>query len=432
MEAISLKRQGFVVIAMGDFNTRVGQLPGLEGNTPDTNHNTPMFMSFLTEVNMIIMNTLPIAKGLFTQFMNNSGLPGTRSVLDYGLVDGDNTSTVTSFIIDENARFDCGSDHALLECYLEFGSRPKITWSYQEALQFKIHENTDFTEFHKTQDSLAATIRLNTFTNLGAEEMLPHISETITSSAKKCFGLKIKKKSKGNYLPKQVIDLIRLKNNVALKYNMAVAQSNPVDAKKLLDELEILKVQVKDSIASIKYGRRQRLRNKLLKADPTRKRFWNFIKSQVKATGNITAMNDKNGEMVFEQAAIGDAILDHFSTIFKGSRHPVHTPQTPADQEQICLDEIEQLLRQSSQNFAPDQFEEEVCSPYTLPEFEEILSKLPKGKSSGYDMISNELIRNSSPLFKQYLLVFINNIISTGTIPPDLNIGKVILIFKVY
>ena len=106
-------------------------------------------------------------------------------MLDYGMVDWDNTNTVTSFIIDKNTRFDCGSDHALLECYLEFGSRPKITWSYQEALQFKIHENTDFTEFHKTQDSLAATIRLNTFTNLGAEEMLPHISETITSSAKK-------------------------------------------------------------------------------------------------------------------------------------------------------------------------------------------------------------------------------------------------------
>ena len=66
-----------VVIAMGDFNTRVGQLPGLEGNTPDINQNTPMFMSFVTEVNMVIMNTLPIAKGLFSRFMNNSGLPGT-------------------------------------------------------------------------------------------------------------------------------------------------------------------------------------------------------------------------------------------------------------------------------------------------------------------------------------------------------------------
>ena len=61
LEAISLRRQGLVVIAMGDFNTRVGQLPGLEGNTHDINQNTPMFMSFVTEVNMVIMNALPIA-----------------------------------------------------------------------------------------------------------------------------------------------------------------------------------------------------------------------------------------------------------------------------------------------------------------------------------------------------------------------------------
>ena len=77
-EAKSLRRQGFVVICLGDFNTRVGQLQGLEGSDPDTNQNTPMFMSFVTELNMIIMNTLPVANGLFTRFMNNKGLPGTN------------------------------------------------------------------------------------------------------------------------------------------------------------------------------------------------------------------------------------------------------------------------------------------------------------------------------------------------------------------
>ena len=167
-------------------------------------------------------------------------------MLDYGMVDWDNTNTVTSFIIDKNTRFDCGSDHALLECDMQFGPRPKITWSYQEALQYKIHNNTDFTEYHKTQESLAATIRLNTFTNLGAKEMLPHISEIITSSAKK-----IKKKPKGNHLPKHVINL----NSAALKCNIAVAQSNTADAETLLEELENLKDQ-----ANINYGCRQHLR----------------------------------------------------------------------------------------------------------------------------------------------------------------------------
>ena len=45
-EAKSLKQQGFTILAMGDFNTRVGAISGLEGNTPDHNHNTLLFFIF--------------------------------------------------------------------------------------------------------------------------------------------------------------------------------------------------------------------------------------------------------------------------------------------------------------------------------------------------------------------------------------------------
>ena len=61
-EAILLRNMGYIVLAMGDFNSRVGQLQGLEGNTCDTNRNTPMFLNFLAEVNLLIINTFPIAK----------------------------------------------------------------------------------------------------------------------------------------------------------------------------------------------------------------------------------------------------------------------------------------------------------------------------------------------------------------------------------
>ena len=113
-EAIKLKRQGFTVMAMGDFNSRVGRMPGLEFNHPSSNRNAPMFLNFVAEVNLVIMNTLPITKGTFTRFMDSSGNKGTQSLLDYGLIDAEQSHTVTSFVIDEDARFDCGSDHAFL------------------------------------------------------------------------------------------------------------------------------------------------------------------------------------------------------------------------------------------------------------------------------------------------------------------------------
>ena len=38
-EAIQLKREGFIILAMGDFNVRIGRVPRMEWNTPDTNDN---------------------------------------------------------------------------------------------------------------------------------------------------------------------------------------------------------------------------------------------------------------------------------------------------------------------------------------------------------------------------------------------------------
>ena len=68
-ETISIRQQGFRVLAMGDFNSRIGQIRGLEGNTPDVNRNGPMFTSFIEQASLVIINTLPIAKGLFTRFI---------------------------------------------------------------------------------------------------------------------------------------------------------------------------------------------------------------------------------------------------------------------------------------------------------------------------------------------------------------------------
>ena len=79
-----------------------------------------------------------------------------------------------------------------------------------------------------------------------------------------------------------------------------------------------------------------------------------------------------------------------------------------------------------------DKFESEVCAPLTMTELDDILVKLPKGKSSGVDQIPSEFLSNSGFQFKKYLLTFYNKIIQDGKVPSDLNIGKCCLIWKVY
>ena len=70
-----LKSQHYQVVALGDFNAKIGQVPGLEGNQPDRNRIAPLFLEFISQVGLFILNTLPTTQGVFTRFM--TGVSGS-------------------------------------------------------------------------------------------------------------------------------------------------------------------------------------------------------------------------------------------------------------------------------------------------------------------------------------------------------------------
>ena len=432
-EAIMLKRQGFVVLSLGDYNTRVGQIPGLEGNTPDTNRNTPMFMTFISEVNLLIINTLPISKGVFTRFMDESGRPGTRSLLDYGLIDADHSHTVSSFVIDQDARFSCGSDHALLECTLEFGADRRMRWEVQEAFQYEIKDSTNFRGYQTCLDVLVSEIPLATFSELSLDRMLPHISETVNKSASKTLGLKVKKRKKNTKLSKDILSKIKEKNDLSSSLAQAHCDPNAHDIPAMKVVLDNLKGEIKDMISQARLKQRNHLRSRVLAADPTRRRFWRFLKHQSKTAGSINALKDTSDQMVFKQEEIEDCVMAHFEKIFKGKNCPVFDMGEPVSQIDLVIQDIDTILGQGQDTprFDPDYFEDQVCSPYSFSELEKLLQDLPNNKAAGYDCIPNELLRNSSYTFKQYLLTFLNKIMKDGLVPEALNVGKCMLIYKV-
>ena len=46
--------------------------------------------------------------------------------------------------------------------------------------------------------------------------------------------------------------------------------------------------------------------------------------------------------------------------------------------------------------------------------------------------IPNELLKHSSSRFKEYLLVFLNQVLEDGIVPEAMNTGKCMLVFKVH
>ena len=225
LETIKLRRDGFTVLAMGDFNSRVGKIPGLEQNHPGTNNNAPMFLDFIQQANLVIVNTLPISRGLFTRFMGDSS--ENSSLLDYGLIDGDHVSTVTSFIIDENARYAAGTDHALLVVTLSLSRRNRLSWKYQDAIRFNFNNGSSFTSFQKHLDSFVSSVPFNEFTALSTPDMLPHLTSCLTDSGKEAFGFKINKKRKGRKLSKPIIAAIKAKSKLAQELSELRRRSPP-------------------------------------------------------------------------------------------------------------------------------------------------------------------------------------------------------------
>ena len=213
-EARALRQQGFMILAMGDFNARCGRIEGLENNTPDLNENSEMFFNFLNETNLLIINSMPIARGTFSRLKFGSGHPASGSLLDYGLIDQEYSDSVTSFVIDSDARFQAGSDHALLECTLTFTNCPRVSWQFTDALQYNISSKTKFDKYQLVLDSLTTSMSVTSFESLSTDQMLGHISEQLNSAAEKSFGFKIKRKQRNRKLPQHVLDDLKRKNEL--------------------------------------------------------------------------------------------------------------------------------------------------------------------------------------------------------------------------
>ena len=370
-------------MALGDFNSWIGQVPGLEGNRPEHNRNTPRFVRFLEEVSLTIINTLPISRGLFTWFDDYSSR--RPSLIDYGLIEKGREGLVTSFVIDEDSRFKCGSDHALLVCSIKFQHRPQVNWHYRDVFAYNIRDNTNYRPY---RDAITAALRstpLDSYEQLSSDQMLSHLTDSIHQAAKTTIGYRLckKRKKKSSNLPQHVLSLIREKNNLAQQLSACCHNDSAnFDYSEIKRKLDHIKSEIQLKVNDIRMKKRTKLRKKLIMQDPNRKKFWRLVKGQMTALGKITAMLNKSGKMVFEQDEVEEVVLDHFAERFCGQRFPGQTlsevTSSPEANEASCPWD-------SKLQFEPTQFESEVCAPFTYTELEEMLKDLPSDKASGYD-----------------------------------------------
>ena len=139
------------------------------------------------------------------------------------------------------------------------------------------------------------------------------------------FGLKIRETKRGTRLPKHVLDLLRKKEQTCINIKEAFRSNDIQTIDKMNTELTAIKQEINDKICKFRLRKRHKIRSRMLKNDPSRKKFWSFIKNQMKIAGQLTACYDKERKVVFEQGQIEEAVLGHFQERFKGQRTPVYS-----------------------------------------------------------------------------------------------------------
>ena len=248
-EATSLRQRGFAVIALGDFNSKIGKIPGLEGNKDGENSNSNLFKTFVGSLNLVILNTLPICEGLFTHFVEKSDEPDKESVLDYGLADPDLTPFITSFVIDADSRYSCGTDHALLMASIDFSTKIEIQTHFSDVLQFRLPHDKDYSNFNLNFSEHPDLPSLDQFTQLTASGMTERLKHVLFDTCCKTFlPPKSKKKKKHrNWLPPNIVKHLKLRKFLQKEFskskkNMANFSSEDPFIKHLWSFIEETKV----------------------------------------------------------------------------------------------------------------------------------------------------------------------------------------------
>ena len=183
----------------------------MEQNHPSTNANTPFFREFVSTLNLVILNTLPVCRGLFTYFMERTGFTPSQAVLDYGLFDNEHAEMVSSFCINSDARYLCGADHAMLTATINFGVTERLTVRSDEVLFYNLPADDNYTRFYEELDPLLTVTPADAFMQMSLDDQHLHLVNCLSEACQKQFlRPSYSRHKRRTRLPRRLVQMIRL------------------------------------------------------------------------------------------------------------------------------------------------------------------------------------------------------------------------------
>ena len=278
-ERVNLINMGYTTITLGDMNAKIGGEGCLKekGNDLRINQNGHLLKQWALQNHMIILNSRPLAQGLFTRktFCENENIT-KESLLDYCLIDEGSESMVSSFIIDEYNRFSITSDHSTIVVTLKLeGAKQKVMWRVRNSW-CSINDNTDYETFKKLSDETAMDQEV--FKTLSSDEKLKVLREGYKDAW--LGGNYVKKRGRGgkrnrraditrSLIPRMKMPIVKLKSE---------GKETTEEFKALMERLEKTIETEKEDKARRKRLERTEKEEKFIRSDTNGSKFFEFVR----------------------------------------------------------------------------------------------------------------------------------------------------------
>ena len=444
-EAMVLKRQGYRVTILADFNGHIGcqEGVGIIGNNPDINPNGQLLIDFIQGGGFKHVNgEQHLTTGLWTRQRGTS-----RSILDLALVCEEDLCKVGNLKIDDKGEYGGSSDHNWLFLTLKdsFVRKRRILNLPVKKSGWKIQPETDWTPFQELTRDILSRKRMN---DMNEEQLAALISGTLIEAGTKTIGLKNTNtgKSKPKNLPTFLVHEFQLKRKFEKEWKSAStsSSSSPAELKSLEEKFIAQKTKVNESLFLFSTKDRGKVMRECSGNTTTaRKNFWQHVSSKVKESSVINGVVDPDsGVLQCSREEISDLTEKHLKKVFNAEgEHPNNMNATDNINDREYKDPI---MEEHSYSVNPDPKLPKLNNTcllsedpggwldrdYTLDEIKKAVSSMHGGRAKGWDNIPNEFIINAPDEMFTAITTLFNKIKLSGSTPAGWNRGRVTLVFK--
>ena len=459
MEVASLRKDGFRVVLLGDFNGHVGNAPGvgITGNKPEINKNGRRFLDFLADSSCVHVNGCQnLTEGLWTRQRS-----GISTVIDYGVIAQEHLYSVNSMFIDEQGKYGGGSDHnwIFLELKDNFVKKCRVSNLPRKKAPWNISHSQDWSAFRKTIDNLVD----ETDTNIDATALASRVAEILIKSGTDNIGFRSasnKKSMLSTTLPRDLVTELDLKRQFerSWKTNSSLFSSTPIAQRteemqeSLLQSERVFqdqKLKVDQAFSLLRSSKRKNILKRCSgKSAEASRFFWSHMNKKNLQSSEIDAVIAADGVLHCSPEGIIRQVENHLVGVYRGDLDPIQ-PDIPANDHEYAS-----KLRQPSTTSDPScdhpysssssprlPCSDSSCSietdpngwinrDFTLDEITRAVKTLKSGKAVGLDNIPNEFLINGGVKLWRLLTILYNKVMQSGNFPPGWNKGRVTLVHK--